>query len=113
MRENQFDLIGREIINNYADIVFSNSNEARSLCNLTSMDSPLSAARYLSHSVPLVSVTDGPHGSYIGVNGEAVYIPPSPCGPVDTCGAGDAYASGDTLSNFVDGRIRISNEWGV
>lgn len=83
-----------EIISNYADIVFSNSNEARSLCNLTSKDSPISAARYLSHFVPLVSVTDGPHGSYIGVNGEAVYIPPSPCVPVDTCGAGDAYASG-------------------
>lgn len=83
-----------EIISSYADIVFSNSNEARSLCNLTSKDSPISAARYLSHLVPLVSVTDGPHGSYIGVNGEAVYIPPSPCIPVDTCGAGDAYASG-------------------
>lgn len=50
--------------------------------------------RYLSQFVPLVSVTDGPKGSYIGVNGEAVYIPPSPCVPVDTCGAGDAYASG-------------------
>lgn len=41
-----------------------------------------------------MSVTDGPKGSYIGVKGEAVYIPPSPCVPVDTCGAGDAYASG-------------------
>ncbi|KAL0905336.1 hypothetical protein M5K25_023748 [Dendrobium thyrsiflorum] len=83
-----------EIISNYVDIVFCNSNEARSLCNLTSKDSPISAARYISHFVPFVSVTDGPHGSYIGVNGEAVYIPSSPCVPVDTCGAGDAYASG-------------------
>ncbi|RDX70721.1 hypothetical protein CR513_50014, partial [Mucuna pruriens] len=49
---------------------------------------------YLSHFVPLVSVTDGPRGSYIGVKGEVVYIPPYPCVPVDTCGAGDAYASG-------------------
>ena len=57
-------------------------------------ESPISAARYLSHFVPLVSVTDGPRGSYIGVRGEAIYIPPSPCVPIDTCGAGDAYASG-------------------
>ncbi|XP_022718619.1 uncharacterized protein LOC111276918 [Durio zibethinus] len=83
-----------EIVGNYADIVFANSDEARSLCHFTSKESPISATRYLSHFVPLVSVTDGPRGSYIGVKGEAVYIPPSPCVPVDTCGAGDAYASG-------------------
>ncbi|KAK5772799.1 hypothetical protein PVK06_049095 [Gossypium arboreum] len=45
-------------------------------------------------SQPLCSlglVTDGRRGSYLGVKGEAVYIPP--CVPVDT-GAGDAFASG-------------------
>ncbi|XP_020242024.1 uncharacterized protein LOC109820305 [Asparagus officinalis] len=83
-----------EVIGNYADILFANSNEARAFCNLSSTDSPISAARYLSHFVPLVSVTDGVRGSYIGVKGEAIYVPPSPCVPVDTCGAGDAYASG-------------------
>lgn len=84
----------REILGNLADIVFANSDEARALCHFASKESPISATRYLSHFVPLVSVTDGPRGSYIGVKGEAVYIPPSPCVPVDTCGAGDAYASG-------------------
>lgn len=83
-----------EIIENYADIVFANSDEARTFCDFSSDESPSSAARYLSHFIPLVSVTDGPRGSYIGVKGEAVYIPPSPCVPADTCGAGDAYASG-------------------
>ncbi|XP_058206450.1 uncharacterized protein LOC131319973 [Rhododendron vialii] len=83
-----------EIMGNYADIVFANSNEARAFCHFSSNDSALSATRYMSHFVPFVSVTDGPRGSYIGVKGEAVYIPPSPCAPVDTCGAGDAYASG-------------------
>ncbi|KAL4595676.1 hypothetical protein ACB092_12G108200 [Castanea dentata] len=83
-----------EIIGNHADIVFANSDEARALCHFASEESPISATRYLSHFVPLISVTDGPRGSYIGVKGEAVYIPPSPCVPVDTCGAGDAYASG-------------------
>ncbi|KAJ4957368.1 hypothetical protein NE237_024479 [Protea cynaroides] len=82
------------IIENYADIVFANSDEARAFCHFPSKENPLSATRYLSHFVPLVSVTDGNRGSYIGVKGEAIYIPPSPCVPVDTCGAGDAYASG-------------------
>lgn len=84
----------REIVGNYADIVFANSDEARAFCHFSSKESPESTTRYLSHFVPLVSVTDGARGSYIGVKGEAVYIPPSPCVPVDTCGAGDAYASG-------------------
>ncbi|XWS58019.1 hypothetical protein CRYUN_Cryun09bG0223000 [Craigia yunnanensis] len=83
-----------EIVGNYADIVFANSDEARALCHFSSKESPISATRYLSHFVPIVSVTDGPKGSYIGVKGEAIYIPPPPCVPVDTCGAGDAYASG-------------------
>ncbi|KAK2658380.1 hypothetical protein Ddye_004913 [Dipteronia dyeriana] len=83
-----------EIVGNYADIVFANSDEARAFCHFSSGESPDSATRYLSHFVPMVSVTDGPRGSYIGVKGEAIYIPPSPCVPVDTCGAGDAYASG-------------------
>ncbi|XAR52074.1 Adenosine kinase [Bertholletia excelsa] len=83
-----------EIMGNYADIVFANSDEARAFCHFSAKESPISAARYLSHFVPLVSVTDGRRGSYLGVKGEAVYIPPSPCVPIDTCGAGDAYASG-------------------
>ncbi|GFP84918.1 uncharacterized sugar kinase slr0537 [Phtheirospermum japonicum] len=83
-----------DIMANYADIIFANSDEARAFCHFPSKESPISATRYLSHFVPFVSVTDGPKGSYIGVKGEAVYIPPTPCAPVDTCGAGDAYASG-------------------
>lgn len=83
-----------EIMENHADILFANSDEARAFCHFSSKESPISSTRCLSHFVPLVSVTDGPRGSYIGVKGEALYIPPSPCVPVDTCGAGDAYASG-------------------
>eukprot|EP00268_Persea_americana_P057214 TRINITY_DN6838_c1_g2_i2.p1 TRINITY_DN6838_c1_g2~~TRINITY_DN6838_c1_g2_i2.p1 ORF type:complete len:175 (-),score=23.51 TRINITY_DN6838_c1_g2_i2:332-856(-) len=65
-----------EILGNHADIVFANSDEARAFCQLSSMESPISATRYLSHFVPFVSVTDGTRGSYIGVKGEAIYVPP-------------------------------------
>ncbi|XP_042027475.1 uncharacterized sugar kinase slr0537-like isoform X2 [Salvia splendens] len=83
-----------DIMANYADIIFANSDEARAFCHFSSKESPISATRYLSHFVPFVSVTDGPRGSYVGVKGESVYIPPNPCVALDTCGAGDAYASG-------------------
>ena len=90
----KYNAFSREIVGNYADIVFANHEEAGALCHFDSKESSISAVRYLSHFVPLVSVTDGNRGSYIGVKGEAVYIPPCPCVPLDTCGAGDAYASG-------------------
>lgn len=64
------------------------------MCQFSAKESPSAAARFLSRFVPLVSVTDGARGSYIGVEGEVIYISPSHCLPVDTCGAGDAYASG-------------------
>ncbi|CAM6042834.1 unnamed protein product, partial [Sphagnum compactum] len=77
-----------------ADIIFTNSDEARALCGFGKSTSPELAAKHLSQFCPLVSVTDGPWGSYIGLKGEIVYVPPAPCVPVDTCGAGDAYAAG-------------------
>lgn len=83
-----------DIIVEHADIVFANSNEARALCGFSSSKSPALAAKHISYYSPLISVTDGARGSYIAVKGEVIYIPPSPCVPVDTCGAGDAYAAG-------------------
>ncbi|QHN93110.1 uncharacterized protein LOC107607463 [Arachis ipaensis] len=83
-----------EIIGNHADLIFANSDEARALCNFDAKESSALVTRYLGHFVPLVSVTDGHRGSYISLKGEAVYIPPFPCVPVDTCGARDAYACG-------------------
>ncbi|KAH9300536.1 hypothetical protein KI387_012119, partial [Taxus chinensis] len=83
-----------DIIVNHADIVFANSDEAKALCGFSSSESPELAARHLSHYSSLISVTDGIRGSYIAFNGEVIYIPPSPCVPASTCGAGDAYAAG-------------------
>lgn len=77
-----------------ADILFTNADEARALLGCDSSMTPASAAEALSRYCPLVSVTDGVQGSYIGLKGEVSYIQPASCFPVDTCGAGDAYAAG-------------------
>jgi sugar/nucleoside kinase (ribokinase family) len=76
------------------DILFANADEARALCAFGDDSTPEQATKHLNQFCPLVSVTDGPRGSYIGLRGEVVFIPPAPCVPVDTCGAGDAYAAG-------------------
>lgn len=53
---------------------------------------------------PMVVVTDGSRGSYITALGQLVVVPPywRATPPVDTCGAGDAYAAG-LLYGFLRG----------
>ena len=80
------------------DILFTNVDEARALAGFDVSISPSATARHLSQFCPLVSVTDGAHGAYLALKGEVVFVPPSPCTPVDTCGAGDAYAAGVLFS---------------
>lgn len=77
-----------------ADILFANCDEAAALCGFGEDSTPEQSAMHLSQFCPLVSVTDGARGSYIGLKGEIVFVPPATCVPVDTCGAGDAYAAG-------------------
>ena len=84
----------REVMCESTDILFTNADEARALAGLAASTSPALAARQLSRFCTLVSVTNGCNGAYLALQGEVVYVPPHPCQPVDTCGAGDAYAAG-------------------
>jgi hypothetical protein len=69
-----------------------NNNSSSSGQQLSGMD----AALQLASACPMVVVTDGSRGSYITALGQLVVVPPywSTQPPVDTCGAGDAYAAG-------------------
>lgn len=84
----------RSVLCRSAHILFTNVSEARALAGCSEMTSPAALAKHLSKFCPLVSVTDGEKGSYLGLRGEVVHIPAVPCTPKDTCGAGDAYAAG-------------------
>merc|ERR1712176_70638 len=79
---------------NLVDMVFANAAEAQALtCERT----PKEAALALAQHTRMVSVvTDGHHGSHLAGMGTTQLIPPywMPKGPLDTCGAGDAYAAG-------------------
>lgn len=78
------------------DLLFANENEAHALVGDGRSCSTEDVARLLGSLCPLAVVTDGSRGSYIINQGQLSVIPPcwltSP--PVDTCGAGDAYAAG-------------------
>ncbi len=61
------------------------------------------AALTLAESVPLVVVTCGSSGSFVAALGRLHQIPAYwlPQGPVDTCGAGDAFMSGFLYAQLV------------
>jgi sugar/nucleoside kinase (ribokinase family) len=75
-----------------ASPVVNNNSSSSSSQQLSGMD----AALQLASACPMVVVTDGSKGSYITALGQLVVVPPywSTSPPVDTCGAGDAYAAG-------------------
>ncbi|MGN1164537.1 MAG: adenosine kinase, partial [Candidatus Ornithospirochaeta sp.] len=80
------------LINEYCDIVFANSEEARYL-----MDNydPYECCRSLGKLCPIAVVKNGKKGSFISDHRTITQIPMyGTSTPVDTTGAGDTYAAG-------------------
>jgi len=85
----------------WADVLFANAAEAAALLDEDKEGSAppitaLEAARALGPHVGLACVTDGASGAVLSALGELHVIPPVwvPSRPVDTNGAGDAFAAG-------------------
>ena len=81
-----------DLLENYCDIVFANSEEARFLFN--NYD-PYECCRSMGKLTKIAIVKNGKKGSYISDNGRMIEIPLyGKSDPVDTTGAGDTYAAG-------------------
>ena len=89
-----------ELIENYCDIVFANSEEARFL--LDNYDA-YECCKSLGKLCPIAVVKNGKKGSYISCNRVIYEIPLyGTDNPIDTTGAGDTYAAG-FLYGFLKG----------
>ena len=85
-----------------ADVVFANANEALSLVAEAGEgqhqpeDARAACSGLAGMSRGVAVVTDGHRGSFLAGMGEVVDVPPfwTQGRPLDTCGAGDAYAAG-------------------
>ncbi len=80
-----------KIIQDYADIVFANNEEARILFN--NYDA-FECAKSMGKICPLSIVKNGKHGSFVNDHGNIESIPVQGGEPTDTTGAGDNYAAG-------------------
>jgi len=93
----------------YVDILFCNHEEAMAL---SQTDQPEAALDYLSHLAPLVFMTWGAKGAMIAHEGDKLPVAPFPVKPIDTVGAGDAFAAG-TLYGLTHGYSLLkSARWG-
>ncbi len=87
-----------QIISKYADIVFANSEEARILFD--NYDAA-ECAKKLGNLCDIAIVKNGKHGSYIARHGKVEHIPANKVDSVDTTGAGDIYAAGFLLGQYL------------
>ena len=79
-----------EIIDKYADIVFANEDEARSLTGLRTEE----AMKRIADMCKIAVIKTGREGSLIKRNEEIIKVGYLPVLSKDTTGAGDLYASG-------------------
>ena len=98
-----------DLVSNYCDIVFANSEEARFLFN--NYDA-YECCRSMGKLCSIAVVKNGKNGSYISDHGQMTEIPLyGSTKPIDTTGAGDTYAAGflygyvKGFSSAVSGRI--------
>jgi sugar/nucleoside kinase (ribokinase family) len=85
------------LIRDYAEQVFANRDEALAL---TGRDHVHEALRDLRKLCPAVALTLGHAGAMISQHGDVAYVEAFPVKPIDTTGAGDAFAAG-----FLYGRV--------
>lgn len=98
-----------EIIPKYADIVFANEEEARSLLNTD----PEDAVSMLAKNTEIAIVKMGAKGSWIQQGEEKVLVPAYSVNCVDTTGAGDLYAAGFIYGLINNCSLTISGQIGT
>ncbi|MCZ8155749.1 MAG: adenosine kinase [Leptospira sp.] len=75
----------------YVDVVFCNTEEGLALSGKTD---PREAVEFISKLADYVFMTAGKDGAYVAEKGMISLVPGFPVKPIDTTGAGDAFAAG-------------------
>lgn len=99
----------RDLTCHHCDLVFCNADEIRKFCGRSDLQECI---RELGQMVALAFVTHSEQGCYVVEQGRIEHVPGFPVKPLDTVGAGDAFAGG-TLYGLSHGYSpRDSARWG-
>ena len=93
----------------YVDIAFCNFEEAKAL---SEMDRQEDAIRFIGELCQTAFMTDSANGAYICHEGKISQVPGFPVKPVDTTGAGDAFAAGVLFGLTHNYSLEKACRWG-
>lgn len=97
------------LVKEYCDIVFCNADEAKQFFGKEDLDA---CVQDMAKICDLAFLTDGGNGCHVIENGNATLVPGFKINPVDTVGAGDAFAGG-ALFGLTNGMSPTSAaKWG-
>ena len=103
----------RAVLQSGVDVLFANAAEAAELAGVADA---AAAAQALAATVAMAVVTDGSRGAYLATAaGGVTHVPAhwAASAPVDTCGAGDAYAAGVLYSLLRGVSLQQSGAFGA
>ena len=98
-----------QLTKDYVDIVFCNHQEAIAFSQL---EQPEAALKHIGTICPMVYMTWGDKGALLCHQGEITPIPAFPVTPIDTNGAGDAFAAGTLFGLTHDYSLTKAGRWG-
>lgn len=93
----------------YIDIVFCNFAEAKAL---SGMDQQEEAIKYIGGLCKTVFMTDSANGAWISHDSKLTKVTGFPVKPVDTTGAGDAFAAGALYGMTHNYSLEKACKWG-
>lgn len=97
------------IVKDYCDVVFCNADEIRQFMETDSLDE---AVQKLGERVAMAFVTDSERGCRVVIDGKQEVVAGFPVRPVDTVGAGDAFAGGVLYGLTAGYSPRQAARWG-
>lgn len=99
----------REMTRDLCDLIFCNAEEARSFSRLENLHD---AAAHIGELVETAFITDGDKGALVVQKGEIKPVSGFPVRPLDTTGAGDAFAAGVLYALCRDHSPEQAARWG-
>ncbi len=93
----------------YCDAIFCNADEARSFADMEDLDA---AAKHIGGLVDLAFITNSEKGALVVQGGNISSVEGFPCTPLDTTGAGDAFAAGVLFGLAHDYSPEKAARWG-
>lgn len=99
----------RDLVKDYCDVLFCNAEEVRHFCQTESLTE---CATHLGQLAELVFITDSGNGCLVVEHQNTIHVPGFPVKPLDTVGAGDAFAGGVLFGLTQGWSASKSARWG-